>query len=135
MNLIAMRLDDDSDMNAMRGAVDRYRDRFEPAVVVLGARDGSGKARIVAGVSKALGGAGAGPRTWARIVAERLGRQGRRAGRLRAGRGAAGRSAGMRRLPPFPAGSGSASERGGRKRATVVARHYNGRVPGWSGTR
>ena len=53
INLIAMQLDGDADMDTMRGAVDRYRDRYEPAVVVLGARDGS-KARIVAGVSKGV---------------------------------------------------------------------------------
>ena len=53
INLIAMQLDGDADMDTMRGAVDRYRDRYEPAVVVLGARDGS-KARIVAGVSRGV---------------------------------------------------------------------------------
>ncbi len=74
-NLIAMRLDDDADMNAMRGAVDRYRDRFAPAVVVLGTRDGSGKARVVAGVGKALE-ARAPARDLARLVAERLGGKG-----------------------------------------------------------
>ena len=75
VNLIAMRLDEDLDMNAMRGAVDRYRDRHAPAVVVLGARDGSGKARIVAGVSKALE-ERAPARDLARVVAERLGGKG-----------------------------------------------------------
>ena len=53
VNLVAMQLDGDADMDTMRNAVDRYRDRYEPAVVVLGARDG-GKARIVAGVSKGV---------------------------------------------------------------------------------
>ena len=75
VNLIAMRLDEDLDMNAMRGAVDRYRDRHAPAVVVLGARDESGKARIVAGVSKALE-ERAPARDLARVVAERLGGKG-----------------------------------------------------------
>ena len=53
VNLVALQIDGDADMDAMRGAVDRYRDRYEPAVVVLGARAG-GKARIVAGASKAV---------------------------------------------------------------------------------
>ena len=75
VNLIALRLDDESDMNTMRGAVDRYRDRHAPAVVVLGARDGSGKARIVAGVSKALE-ERAPARDLARAVAGRLGGKG-----------------------------------------------------------
>ena len=75
VNLIALRLDDESDMNTMRGAVDRYRDRHAPAVVVLGALDGSGKARIVAGVSKALE-ERAPARDLARAVAERLGGKG-----------------------------------------------------------
>ena len=75
VNLIAMRLDEDLDMNAMRGAVDRYRDRHAPAVVVLGARDENGKARIVAGVSKALE-ERAPARDLARVVAERLGGKG-----------------------------------------------------------
>ncbi|MCY4165405.1 MAG: alanine--tRNA ligase [Gammaproteobacteria bacterium] len=74
-NLIAMRLEDDSDMNTMRGAVDRYRDRFAPAVVVLGSRGGGGKARVVVGVSKALE-ARAPARDLARLVAERLGGKG-----------------------------------------------------------
>ena len=75
VNLIAMRLDDDSDMNTMCNAVDRYRDRFSPAVVVLGTRDGNGKARIVAGVSKALE-KRAPARDLARAVAKRLGGKG-----------------------------------------------------------
>ena len=75
VNLIAMRLDDESDMSTMRGAVDRYRDRHAPAVVVLGARDGSGKARIVAGVSKALE-ERVPARDLARAVAGRLGGKG-----------------------------------------------------------
>ncbi len=75
VNLIAMRLDGDSDMNAMRSAADRYRDRFAPAAVVLGARDGSGKARIVAAVSAALE-QRAPARDLARAVAERLGGKG-----------------------------------------------------------
>jgi len=74
-NLIAMRLEDDSDMNTMRGAVDRYRDRFAPAVVVLGSRGGGGKARVVVGVSKVLE-ARAPARDLARLVAERLGGKG-----------------------------------------------------------
>ncbi len=75
VNLIVMRLHDDADMNAMRGAADRYRDRFAPAAVVLGTCDGSGKARIVAGVSKALE-ERAPARELARMVAERLGGKG-----------------------------------------------------------
>ena len=75
VNLIAMRLDDDSNMNTMRSAVDRYRGRHAPAVVVLGARDGSGRARVVVGVSKALE-ARAPARDIARVVAGRLGGKG-----------------------------------------------------------
>ena len=74
VNLVAMQLDGDADMDAMRGAVDRYRDRYEPAVVVLGARDG-GKARIVAGVSKGVR-ESVPARDLARAVAERLGGKG-----------------------------------------------------------
>ena len=74
VNLVAMQLDGDADMDAMRGAVDRYRDRYEPAVVVLGARDG-GKARIVAGVSKGVQ-ERLPARDLARSVAERLGGKG-----------------------------------------------------------
>ena len=75
VNLVAMRLDDEADMETMRGAVDRYRDRFDPAVVVLGAADASGKARIVAGVSKAVQ-ERAPARDLARAVAEQLGGKG-----------------------------------------------------------
>ena len=71
VNLVAVEIDADADMDAMRGAVDRYRDRYEPAVVVVGARAG-GKARIVAGVSKALQDQ-APARDLARAVAEKLG--------------------------------------------------------------
>ena len=74
INLVAMRLDGDADMDTMRNAVDRYRDRYEPAVVVLGARDG-GKARIVAGVSKGVQDS-VPARDLARTVAERLGGKG-----------------------------------------------------------
>ena len=75
VNLVAMRLDDEADMETMRGAVDRYRDRYDPAVVVLGAADASGKARIVAGVSKAVQ-ERAPARDLARAVAEQLGGKG-----------------------------------------------------------
>ena len=61
-------------MDTMRNAVDRYRDRYEPAVVVLGVRDG-GKARIVAGVSKGVEESVA-ARDLARAVAEQLGGKG-----------------------------------------------------------
>ena len=71
VNLVAAEIDADADMDAMRGVVDRYRDRYEPAVVVVGARAG-GKARIVAGVSKALQDR-APARDLARAVAEKLG--------------------------------------------------------------
>ena len=71
VNLVAVEIDGDADMDAMRSAVDRYRDRYEPAVVVLGARAG-GKARIVAGVSKAVQDR-APARDLARAVAEKLG--------------------------------------------------------------
>ena len=74
VNLVAMQLDGDADMDTMRNAVDRYRDRYEPAVVVLGARDG-GKARIVAGVSKGVQ-ESVPARDLARAVAERLGGRG-----------------------------------------------------------
>ncbi len=74
INLVAMQLDGDADMDTMRGAVDRYRDRYEPAVVVLGARDG-GKARIVAGVSKGVQ-KSVPARDLARAVAEQLGGKG-----------------------------------------------------------
>ena len=74
VNLVAMQLDGEADMDAMRGAVDRYRDRYEPAVVVLGARDG-GKARIVAGVSKGVE-ESAPASDLARAVAEQLGGRG-----------------------------------------------------------
>ena len=74
VNLVAMQLDGDADMDTMRGAVDRYRDRYEPAVVVLGARDG-GKARIVAGVSKGVQ-ERLPARDLARSVAEQLGGKG-----------------------------------------------------------
>ena len=74
INLVAMQLDGDADMDTMRNAVDRYRDRYEPAVVVLGARDG-GKARIVAGVSKGVQ-ESVPARDLARAVAERLGGRG-----------------------------------------------------------
>ncbi len=75
VNLVALRLDDEADMDTMRGAVDRYRDRYDPAVVVLGARDGGGKARIVAGVSKAVQNK-APAHDIARLVAEKLGGKG-----------------------------------------------------------
>ena len=74
VNLVALQLDGDADMDTMRGAVDRYRDRYEPAVVVLGARDG-GKARIVAGVSKGVQ-ESVPARDLAGAVAERLGGKG-----------------------------------------------------------
>ena len=74
INLVAMQLDGDAGMDTMRGAVDRYRDRYEPAVVVLGARDG-GKARIVAGVSKRVQ-ESVPARDLVRAVAERLGGKG-----------------------------------------------------------
>ena len=74
INLVAMQLDGDADMDTMRGAVDRYRDRYEPAVVVLGARDG-GKARIVAGVSQGIR-ESVPARDLARAVAEQLGGRG-----------------------------------------------------------
>ena len=74
VNLVAMQLDGEADLDTMRGAVDRYRDRYEPAVVVLGARDG-GKARIVAGVSKGVE-ESAPARDLARAVAEQLGGRG-----------------------------------------------------------
>ena len=74
VNLVAMQLDGDADMDTMRNAVDRYRDRYEPAVVVLGVRDG-GKARIVAGVSKGVEESVA-ARDLARAVAEQLGGKG-----------------------------------------------------------
>ena len=74
VNLVAMQLDGEADMDTMRNAVDRYRDRYEPAVVVLGARDG-GKARIVAGVSKGVQ-ESVPARDLARAVAERLGGRG-----------------------------------------------------------
>ena len=74
VNLVALQLDGEADMDAMRGAVDRYRDRYEPAVVVLGARDG-GKARIVAGVSQGVQ-ERLPARDLARSVAERLGGKG-----------------------------------------------------------
>ncbi|MCY3816637.1 MAG: DHHA1 domain-containing protein, partial [Gammaproteobacteria bacterium] len=74
ISLVAMQLDGDADMETMRNAVDRYRDRYEPAVVVLGTRDG-GKARIVAGVSKGVQDS-VPARDLARAVAERLGGKG-----------------------------------------------------------
>ena len=74
VNLVAMQLDGDADMDTMRGAVDRYRDRYGPAVVILGARDG-GKARIVAGVSKGVQ-ESVPARDLARAVAEQLGGKG-----------------------------------------------------------
>ena len=74
INLVAMQLEGDADMDTMRGAVDRYRDRYGPAVVVLGARDG-GKARIVAGVSKGVQDS-VPARDLARAVAQRLGGKG-----------------------------------------------------------
>ncbi|MCY3987814.1 MAG: DHHA1 domain-containing protein [Gammaproteobacteria bacterium] len=74
INLVAMQLDGDADMDTMRGAVDRYRDRYEPAVVVLGARDG-GKARIVTGVSKGVQ-ASVPARDLAQSVAQQLGGKG-----------------------------------------------------------
>ncbi len=74
INLVALKLDDDADMNTMRGAVDRYRDRHDPAVVVLGARAGD-KARIVAGVSKSVQDR-APAREVAGVVAEALGGKG-----------------------------------------------------------
>ena len=74
VNLVAMQLDGEADMDTMRNAVDRYRDRYEPAVVVLGARDG-GKARIVAGVSKGVQDS-VPARDLVRTVAERLGGKG-----------------------------------------------------------
>ena len=74
VNLVAVQLDGDADMDTMRNAVDRYRDRYEPAVVILGARD-DGKARIVAGVSKGIQ-ESVPARDLARAVAERLGGKG-----------------------------------------------------------
>ncbi|MYE48058.1 MAG: alanine--tRNA ligase, partial [Gammaproteobacteria bacterium] len=74
INLIAVQLDGDADMDTMRNAVDRYRDRYDPAVVILGARD-DGKARIVAGVSKGIR-ESVPARDLARAVAERLGGKG-----------------------------------------------------------
>ena len=78
VNLVAMRLDGEADMNTLRGAVDRLRDRHGPAVVVLGACDDGGKARIVVGVSKALE-KRVPANALARAVAERL--EGRGGGR------------------------------------------------------
>ena len=75
VNLVAMRLDGEADMATMRGAVDRYRDRHDPAVVVLGACGDTGKARIVVGVSKALE-ERAPARDLARDLAEGLGGKG-----------------------------------------------------------
>ena len=74
ISLVALKLDDEADLNTMRGAVDRYRDRYDPAVVVLGAQAGD-KARIVVGVSKSVQ-ERAPAREVAGVVAQKLGGKG-----------------------------------------------------------
>jgi alanyl-tRNA synthetase len=50
LNVLATRMDG-ADAKTLRDAVDRYKDKFDPAVVVLGSVD-SGKVRLAAGVTK-----------------------------------------------------------------------------------
>ncbi len=50
LNVLATRMDG-ADARTLRDAVDRYKDKFDPAVVVLGSVD-NGKVRLAAGVTK-----------------------------------------------------------------------------------
>jgi alanyl-tRNA synthetase len=52
INVLAARLDDDTDAGALRDTVDRMKDKLGTAVVVLGAATGDGKVRLAAGVTK-----------------------------------------------------------------------------------
>jgi len=52
LQVLAARLEDDTDAGALRDTVDRMRDKLGTAVVVLGAATADGKVRLAAGVSK-----------------------------------------------------------------------------------
>jgi alanyl-tRNA synthetase len=52
INVLAARLDDDTDAGALRDTVDRMKDKLGTAVVVLGAATTDGKVRLAAGVTK-----------------------------------------------------------------------------------
>jgi alanyl-tRNA synthetase len=52
INVLAARLEDDTDAGALRDTVDRMKDKLGTAVVVLGAATADGKVRLAAGVTK-----------------------------------------------------------------------------------
>jgi alanyl-tRNA synthetase len=52
IQVLAARMDDDTDAGALRDTVDRMKDKLGTAVVVLGAATTDGKVRLAAGVSK-----------------------------------------------------------------------------------
>jgi len=52
INVLAARLEDDTDAGALRDTVDRMKDKLGTAVVVLGAATRDGKVRLAAGVTK-----------------------------------------------------------------------------------
>jgi alanyl-tRNA synthetase len=52
IQVLAARLDDDTDAGALRDTVDRMKDKLGTAVVVLGAVTADGKVRLAAGVTK-----------------------------------------------------------------------------------
>jgi alanyl-tRNA synthetase len=52
IQVLAARLEDDTDAGSLRDAVDRMKDKLGTAVVVLGAATADGKVRLAAGVTK-----------------------------------------------------------------------------------
>ncbi|HJP03502.1 MAG: alanine--tRNA ligase [Chromatiales bacterium] len=52
IQVLAARMDDDTDAGALRETVDRMKDKLGTAVVVLGAATADGKVRLAAGVTK-----------------------------------------------------------------------------------
>ncbi|MCP4276448.1 MAG: alanine--tRNA ligase [Gammaproteobacteria bacterium] len=52
IQVLAARMDDDTDAGSLRDTVDRMKDKLGTAVVVLGAATADGKVRLAAGVSK-----------------------------------------------------------------------------------
>jgi alanyl-tRNA synthetase len=52
INVLAARLDDDTDAGALRDTIDRIKEKLGTAVVVLGAATADGKVRLAAGVTK-----------------------------------------------------------------------------------
>lgn len=52
LKVLAARLPDDTDVDALRATVDQMKDKLGNAIVVLGAATGDGKVRLAAGVAK-----------------------------------------------------------------------------------